>query len=145
MCLGWVSLYVCWLILGQLEPMGHGNTLIMNIQAQPLEETAARVMSHVLTVVRGHFLGLHIKKRGAWRRYTLAVFLFVIFFYVFVLELIKSISSGYWICSIAPLSFNKRHNMCTVACRLNWENMNILYIWQKLRESSFDTAHPKIK
>lgn len=47
-----------WLILGQLEPMGHGNTLIMNIQAQPLEETAARVMSHVLTVVRGHFLGL---------------------------------------------------------------------------------------
>lgn len=51
-------MYVCWLILGQLEPMGHGNTLIMNIQAQPLEETAARVMSHVLTVVRGHFLGL---------------------------------------------------------------------------------------
>lgn len=49
---------MCWLILGQLEPMGHGNTLIMNIQAQPLEETAARVMSHVLTVVRGHFLGL---------------------------------------------------------------------------------------
>ncbi len=38
--------------------MGHGNTLIMNIQAQPLEETAARVMSHVLTVVRRHFLGL---------------------------------------------------------------------------------------